>query len=59
MHKVILKRKISNRILNGHPWIFANEVENVEGTPGAGDIVEVFFMAINFLVKDILMHNRK
>jgi 23S rRNA (cytosine1962-C5)-methyltransferase len=51
MHKVILKRKISNRILNGHPWIFANEVEKIEGTPGAGDIVEVFFHGNKFLGK--------
>lgn len=48
---VILKRKISNRILNGHPWIFANEVEKVEGTPVAGDIVEVFFHDKKFLGK--------
>jgi 23S rRNA (cytosine1962-C5)-methyltransferase len=51
MSKVFLKRKISNRILNGHPWIFANEVEKVEGTPGAGDIVEVFFHGNKFLGK--------
>jgi 23S rRNA (cytosine1962-C5)-methyltransferase len=51
MYKIILKRKISNRILNGHPWIFANEVENVEGSPGAGDIVEVYFHGNKFLGK--------
>jgi 23S rRNA (cytosine1962-C5)-methyltransferase len=28
MHpKVILKKKIGNRVENGHPWIFANEVD--------------------------------
>lgn len=43
MKKVVLKRKIQNRIAGGHPWIFANEVEKVEGAPGAGDIVEVYF----------------
>ena len=43
MLKVVLKRKIANRILNGHPWIFANEVETVEGTPEPGSIVEVFY----------------
>ena len=43
MKQVWLKRKIANRIANGHPWIFANEVEKVEGDPGAGSIVEVFF----------------
>lgn len=43
MKKVHLKRRIANRIANGHPWIFANEVEKVEGTPDAGAIVDVYF----------------
>ena len=43
MKKVHLKRKIANRIANGHPWIFANEVEKVEGNPEPGSIVDVFF----------------
>jgi 23S rRNA (cytosine1962-C5)-methyltransferase len=41
--KVVLKRKIATRIFNGHPWIFANEVEKIEGNPAAGDIVDVFY----------------
>lgn len=43
MHKIHLKRKIAPRIAAGHPWIFANEVETVEGSPAAGSIVEVYF----------------
>ena len=43
MSKVYLKRKISPRIANGHPWVFANEVEKTEDGIGGGDIVEVFF----------------
>jgi len=43
MKKVHLKRKIAPRIANGHPWIFANEVEKAEEDPQAGDIVEVWF----------------
>ena len=43
MSKVILKRKIAGRIAGGHPWIFANEVEKIEGNPEAGSIVEVFY----------------
>ncbi|HEX6333889.1 MAG TPA: class I SAM-dependent rRNA methyltransferase [Flavisolibacter sp.] len=43
MKKVHLKRKIAARIASGHPWIFANEVERVEGDPVAGDVVDVFF----------------
>ncbi|HEX4875744.1 MAG TPA: class I SAM-dependent rRNA methyltransferase [Chitinophagaceae bacterium] len=42
MTQVFLKRKISNRIAGGHPWIFNNEVEKLEGTAEGGEIVEVF-----------------
>ncbi|MBC7850602.1 MAG: class I SAM-dependent rRNA methyltransferase [Chitinophagaceae bacterium] len=41
MIKVILKKKISNRVVNGHPWIFNNEINIVEGEPEGGEIVEV------------------
>ena len=43
MTSVFLKRKIANRIFNGHPWIFANEVEKVTGDVQAGEIVDVFY----------------
>ena len=43
MKKLHLKRKIAQRIANGHPWIFANEVDRTEGDPAAGDTVEVYF----------------
>jgi len=42
MTKVILKKKISRRVEDGHPWIFANEVNIVEGQPTGGDIVDVY-----------------
>src|SRR6266404_584858 len=51
MNKVNLKRKISNRIANGHPWIFANEVEKMDDGIKAGDIVEVFFYDGKFVGK--------
>jgi len=43
MTKVFLKRKIAQRIANGHPWIFANEVDRIEGAVNSGDIVDVFY----------------
>src|SRR5437764_1873112 len=51
MKKVHLKRKIASRIANGHPWIFANEVERVEGNPEAGAIVEIYFHDGKFVGK--------
>jgi len=42
MTKVYLKKKISRRIENGHPWIFGNEVNTVEGDAAGGETVEVY-----------------
>jgi 23S rRNA (cytosine1962-C5)-methyltransferase len=41
MTRVRLRRKIGHRVLNGHPWIFGNEVQDVEDDVTAGDIVLV------------------
>lgn len=37
MRKVVLKRKISPRVVNGHPWIFANEIDLMDDELEAGD----------------------
>ncbi len=42
MSTVYLKRKITPRVVNGHPWVFANEVEKIEGEVQGGDIVELY-----------------
>lgn len=46
MHKLFLRKNISTRIENGHPWVFLNEL-NLQTSPAletiaAGEIVEVF-----------------
>jgi 23S rRNA (cytosine1962-C5)-methyltransferase len=42
MSPVYLKKKISPRIANGHPWIFNNEVEKANADVKGGEIAEVF-----------------
>lgn len=42
MIKVFLKRKITPRVVNGHPWIFNNEVEKIEGEVTGGEIGDVY-----------------
>lgn len=42
MINVHLKRKIAPRVLLGHPWIFANEVDRVEGELTGGEVVAVY-----------------
>ncbi len=51
MTKVILKRNISPRVANGHPWIFGNEVDKLQGEVKPGDIVEVFSWDNKFIGK--------
>jgi 23S rRNA (cytosine1962-C5)-methyltransferase len=40
--KFFLRKKISDRVINGHPWIFANELGDNDGEAEAGDMVDVF-----------------
>ena len=42
MIPVILKKRIGLRIENGHPWIFGNEIAEIEETVKPGDIVTVY-----------------
>ncbi len=51
MIKVYLRSKISNRVFNGHPWIFANEVKEVDGDPQGGETAEVFTHDKKFIGK--------
>ena len=51
MSKVFLNKKISQRISNGHPWIYSNEVHHIKGEVAPGDIVEVFTHDDKFIGK--------
>ncbi|MCW3107001.1 MAG: class SAM-dependent rRNA methyltransferase [Segetibacter sp.] len=51
MTKVILQKKISQRVANGHPWIFSNEIDKIDGEVKPGDIVEVFTFDNRFVGK--------
>jgi 23S rRNA (cytosine1962-C5)-methyltransferase len=42
MKKVVLNRKISNRVVSGHPWIFSNEIDLMDDALEAGDIADVY-----------------
>jgi 23S rRNA (cytosine1962-C5)-methyltransferase len=51
MAKFFLRKKVGDRIVNGHPWIFGNELGDSEGTAEAGDIVEVYSSNGSFVGK--------
>lgn len=42
MTKVFLNKKISRRVEDGHPWVYGNEINRVEGPVEGGDIVDLF-----------------
>jgi 23S rRNA (cytosine1962-C5)-methyltransferase len=53
MQKLFLRKKISPRVENGHPWIFINEINVLESPPlealAPGEIVEVYNSAKKFV----------
>lgn len=51
MAKFFLRKKIGDRVISGHPWIFDNELGDSEGTYEPGDIVEVFSSNGSFVGK--------
>jgi len=51
MAKIILKAGEGKRVKNGHKWVFSNEIKQVEGSPKAGDIVELYDNAEAFIGK--------
>lgn len=52
--KAILKPHEEIRILEGHPWIFRNEVSEIIGNIKAGGIVEVYNNKNNFIGRGYL-----
>ncbi len=51
MARIILANNKSQRIENGHPWVYDNEVGKTEGNYEAGDIVEVYDSKRKFIGK--------
>ena len=51
MAKFFLRKKIGDRVISGHPWIFANELGDSEGEAAPGDIVEVYSYGGSFVGK--------
>lgn len=46
---VVLKRGREQRLRSGHAWVYAGEVDRVEGQPAPGDVVELQNSAGRFL----------
>ncbi len=57
MAKFFLRKKISDRIAHGHPWVFANELGDSVGNYAIGDIVEVYSYNGSFVGKGYINPN--
>ncbi|MCR5484260.1 MAG: class I SAM-dependent rRNA methyltransferase [Clostridiales bacterium] len=58
-YRVYLKKKEDKRIRAGHPWVYANEVERIEGSGKNGDLVSVYDFSGNFIGKGFINHVSK
>ena len=39
--RLVLRKNQDRRVRGGHPWIFSNEIAELQGDPQDGDLVEV------------------
>lgn len=40
---IYLNKNIKSRVLNGHPWIYKNEIKSLQEEPSKGEIIDVFY----------------
>ncbi len=49
--EVILQKGKGRRVEDGHPWVYGNEIETINGAPETGDIVEIYNFRKDFIGK--------
>ena len=59
MYTVTLKRNEEKKVLNGYPWIFANEVQKVEGKDKQGSVAEIKAFDGRYVGKGFINHHSK
>ncbi|RJX26679.1 MAG: class I SAM-dependent rRNA methyltransferase [Acholeplasma sp.] len=57
--KIILKPHEEERLLFGHPWVFSNEIDRIEGKIQSGDIAFVYSSKNQFIGKGFLNTSSK
>jgi 23S rRNA (cytosine1962-C5)-methyltransferase len=58
-YKVYLKKNEEKRIVAGHPWVFANEIERIEGKDSNGSLASVYDNGGKFIGKGYINHLSK
>lgn len=59
MYLVVLKRNEEKKVLNGFPWIYANEVSSIEGKDSQGSIAKVVSFNRQFVGYGFINHASK
>ncbi len=59
MYTVTLKRNEEKKVLNGYPWIFANEVQKIEGKDKQGSVAEIKAFDGRYVGKGFINHHSK
>ena len=59
MYIVRLKKNEEKRIINGHPWIYANEVHNISGKDAQGSICKVVSFDERYIGMGYINHASK
>ena len=59
MYTVILKKGEEKRILEGHPWVYANEVARVEGKDVQGSVARICAHDGRFIGQGFINHHSK
>lgn len=57
--KIILKKGEENRIKEGHPWVFSNEILRFEGNIKSGNICDVYSINNEFIGRGFLNTSSK
>ena len=58
-YRVFLKKHEEKRILEGHSWVYANEVDHIDGTGRNGDLASVYDASGKFLGRGFINHLSK
>lgn len=58
-YKIYLKKNEEKRIVAGHSWVYANEVDKIEGKDKNGSLAEVYAFDGRFIGKGYINHASK
>ncbi len=58
-YKIFLKKNEEKRVLEGHSWVYANEVARIEGKDKNGSLAEVYAADGRFIGKGYINHLSK